>query len=235
MSRKLLALALTCFTALAVACSGDDEPSATATATRPASASTVVATQSAPTSAPATATRPAASATVTTPAATATPQTNFPPIEGTIDPLGFGDTIPVTIKSNPDPITGAALLRAVRVGAHPEQGGWDRIVFEFADTLPAGEIKYVDSASQCGSGAPVSIPGATAILEVTFQPANAHTDAGQATTPRQIAGPGGVILQAQSICDFEANVGWAVGVKSKQRFKVTRLSSPTRLVIDIKQ
>ena len=141
----------------------------------------------------------------------------------------------MTIKSNPDPISGAALLRAVRVGAHPELGGWDRIVFEFADVLPAGEIKYVDSTSQCGSGAPVSIPGAAAILEVTFQPANAHTEAGQATTPRQITGPGGVIVQSQMHCDFEAHVNWAIGVKAKQRFKVTRLSSPTRLVIDIKQ
>jgi hypothetical protein len=70
---------------------------------------------------------------------------------------------------------------------------------------------------------------------VSFQATNAHTEAGQPTTPRQIAGPGGVIVQGQLSCDFEAQVEWAIGVKAKQRFKVTRLSSPTRLVIDIKQ
>jgi hypothetical protein len=121
------------------------------------------------------------------------------------------------------------------VGAHPEQGGWDRIVFEFADVLPPGEIKYVDSAAQCGSGAPVSIPGASAILHVSFQTTNAHTEAGQPTTPRQVNGPGNVIVQSQQNCDFEALVNWAVGVKAKQRFKVTRLTNPTRVVIDIKQ
>ena len=232
MSRRIVAIVLTCVVALAVACSGDEESAGTAT---PAGAATTAATSVPGTGASATATRPPAGVTATPSASTATPQANFPPIEGTIDPLGFGDTAPVTIKSNPDPITAAALLWAVRVGAHPEQGGWDRIVFEFADVLPAGEVRYVDAASQCGSGAPVSIPGAPAILQVSFQPANAHTDAGQPTTPRQIDGPGNVIVQSQMNCDFEAHVDWAVGVKAKQRFKVFRLANPTRLVIDIKQ
>src|SRR3990167_1040273 len=52
--------------------------------------------------------------------ATATP---FPPVDGTVPAQGTGGTDPVDIKSNPDPVSGAATLVDVRVGAHPEQGG----------------------------------------------------------------------------------------------------------------
>ena len=217
---RYFALALLTSTLL-VACSGDDTPDSTPTAAPSATAPA------------ATATRPAPTATVapTRPAATPTSQA---PVDGTVDPLGFGGVEPVTIKSNPDPISGAALLRDVRVGSHPEQGGWDRIVFEFADVRPPGEVRYVQQASQCGSGFPVVLPG-TAMLLVAFQSANAHTDAGQPTVAnREINGPGGVILQSRQICDFEAHVDWAIGLRSQQRFKVTLLTNPTRVVIDIK-
>jgi hypothetical protein len=49
-----------------------------------------------------------------------------------------------------------------------------------------------------------------------------------------MAGPGNAILQARSACDFEAHVDWAIGVKARQRFKVTTLTNPPRVVIDVK-
>ena len=181
-----------------------------------------------------TAPRPAATQqTGTTPAPTAT--ASQAPVDGTVDPLGFGGTDPVTIKSNPDPISEQAVLRDVRVGAHPEQGGWDRIVFEFANVRPEGDIRYVQQATQCGSGFNVPLSG-SAVLLVRFTATRAHTDAGQSTIPsRDISGPGGVILQSRQICDFEAHVDWAIGVRSQQRFKVTNLTNPMRVVIDIKR
>jgi hypothetical protein len=204
-----LAFALTALVTL-TACTSDDNGSAPPTSTAQAEA---------------TATRPA-------PSATSTPA--LPPVDGTVDPLGFGGTDPVVLKSNPDPISGAATLRAVRVGSHPEQGGWDRIVFEFADVRPAGEVRYVQQAADCGSGMVRQLPG-TAILLVQFEATNAHTEAGQPTVMnRDIAGPGGVIQRAVQICDFEAHVDWALGLRSQQRFKVTTLFNPTRVVIDIK-
>jgi hypothetical protein len=161
--------------------------------------------------------------------------TTVPPVDGTVDPLGFGGTDPVTIKSNPDPISGVAILRDVRVGAHPEQGGWDRIVFEFQDVLPEGTIQYVDGpVVSCGSGLPVQLQGG-ARLQVKFTPADAHNQMGQSTIPnRIIGGPGNAILESKLSCDFEAHTEWGIGVTGKQRFKVTRLTNPTRLVIDIK-
>lgn len=204
-----------------VACSGDDDAPA-ATPTLPAGATATAPAASTPSASPTRA------ATVTTPATT-------PPVDGTVAPEGFGGTDPVTVKSNPNPTTKVAILTDVRVGAHPELGGWDRIVFEFVDVLPQGDIRYVTSASGCGSGEPVLLPG-TAILQVKFDAAAAHNDAGQSTIDaNKITGPGNVILESVQTCDFEADVTWAIGVKSMQRFKVTTLSSPTRVVIDIKQ
>jgi len=139
------------------------------------------------------------------------------------------------VKANPDPLTGQALLRAVRLGVHPESGGWDRIVFEFGETLPPGEIRYVTSVVDCGSGLPIAVRGG-ALLEVTFRQAAAHTEAGQPSLPSYtLSGPGTTVLEARQTCDFEGAVSWAVGIKDRQRFKVTFLTSPHRVVIDVKQ
>jgi hypothetical protein len=220
---KLILLALPCMLSFGLlACSGnDDDPGTVGTSAPPTSASSPVATL------------PTGNA---TPAASPTSiGGGAPPVDGTVAPQNAGDTAPVTIKSNPDPISGVATLRDVRVGAHPEQGGWDRIVFEFADVRPEGTVQYVSSAVQCGSGDPVSLDG-EAMLEVTFEATNAHTDAGQSTLKsRQITGPGNIILESTQTCDFEAQVAWAIGLKSQKNFKVTLLSNPTRVVIDIKQ
>jgi hypothetical protein len=155
-------------------------------------------------------------------------------VDGTIAPQNPGNTDPVTVKANPDPPRGQAILRDVRLGVHPEEGGWDRIVFEFAGDLPPGRIEYVESAVGCGSGLPVPVRGA-AVLSVRFDQTAAHTEAGQPTVARtSIAGPGATILEARQTCDFEGEVTWAVGVKGRQRFKVTLLDNPRRVVIDVR-
>jgi hypothetical protein len=234
-----LVLSLLLCAGIVSACNADEKqpqaglPPITATAT-PAGQSTTT------TAIPATASRTATpAAPPASPAATATPArtaTAVPPrVDGTVDPLGFGSTEPVTIKSNPDPAPGLATLRDIRIGVHAEEGGWERIVFEFTSHLPAGSVAYADRAVACGSGAPVSVPG-NAILLVRFDATAAHDDAGRLTIPgTTLDGPGKTVLQARQICDFEGVVTWALGVSGTQRFKVTRLSNPTRVVIDIKQ
>ena len=166
------------------------------------------------------------------PAATSTP--GFPPVDGTVDPLGFGGTDPVTLKANPDPPRKTAILKDVRIGAHPELGGWDRIVFEFQDDFPPGELSYIKEAISCGQGAPVAVRG-SAVLSLRLTTVQAHDDAGNLTIKATtVPGPGNAILEAKEYCDFEGHVNWAIGVKTQNRFKVVRLSNPTRLVIDIK-
>lgn len=222
---------------LSMAACGDDEPLASNVTATPSLS--VPPTASAPTS-----TASPAPARTGTPIV-AVPGTPPPPpplpspvpgrVDGTVAPQNAGSTEPVTVKANPDPLPGSALLRDVRAGVHPEEGGWDRIVFEFAGDLPPGSISYVPAVVACGSGAPVSVRGG-AVLRVRFDQVAAHDDAGQVTIPRtSFTGSGSTVLEARQICDFEGQVEWAIGVKDRQRFKVTLLPNPRRVVIDIKQ
>ena len=200
---------------LAVACGDDDDDDPTATPTQPASTATT--------------------ATTTTPASPTSAATAAPTTDGTVAPQNPGGTDPVTTKPVPDPLTTVPLLQDVRMGVHPENGGWERIVFEFEGGLPPAEVEYVDSVSACGSGNAVELEG-EAILSVTFQGAAAHTDAGQRTFAEQeLEGPGTTITETKEHCDFEALLAWAVGLTGEQNFKVTTLPNPPRLVIDIKQ
>lgn len=179
----------------------------------------------------------AATATVSASPSTAptTPPSSPTATDGTVAPENPGAKDPVTTKSNPDPLTGTALLKDVRMGIHPENGGWERIVFEFQGGLPPAEVKYVPSVASCGSGMPVTLEG-SAILQVRFSTAAQHNDAAQPTfAKQQLDGPGNTILEAKQWCDFEAVLGWAMGLKGEQNFKVTTLQGPPRLVIDIKQ
>lgn len=211
----LLALA-----GLAFAACGDDDDDAT------------------PTAAAATATTAGEAQTATKPPATATTgvQPTVAP-DGTVDPLNAGDTKPVTVKGNPDPFTSIAILEDVRMGVHPEQGGWERIVFEFAGSgQPPATVEYVTTgAVACGSGQTVALPGTT-VLHVRIASTQAHNDTGNATIASpNMTGPGNTILKATQTCDFEGVVVWDLGMKGTRNFKVTKLINPTRLVIDVKQ
>jgi hypothetical protein len=159
---------------------------------------------------------------------------SFPPIEATVRPSGEGSTNPIRLDASPRPPRGVAILQDVRIGSHPENGGWDRIVFEFLDALPVAAIEYLDSATQCGSGASVQVAGSS-VLNVRFDPAQAHNDAGQATLRLlRLDGPKKAIFEARLICDFEAEVSWAIGTQGRRPFKVTTLTQPSRIVIDVK-
>lgn len=223
---KIYFLALPMTLVLLFAACGDDDatPAATSTVASPAKTAALATTAQ---------TKAVPSATT---AATNTKPASTPSADGTVDPLGAGDTQTVTVKAVPASFSGQALLKDVRMGVHPEQGGWDRIVFEFAGpNLPPASVGYVASASQCGSGAPVALKG-TAVLSVRFAQAAAHDQSAQPTfASKELAGPGTTILEAKASCDFEGVVSWAAGIKAKQNFKVTTLQNPTRLVIDVKQ
>lgn len=125
----------------------------------------------------------------------------------------------------------APILRAVRLGEHE---GFDRIVFEFDSVgLPQWHVSYIDApVIQCGSGHEMPVAGTA--LQVRFNGANAHTDAGEATS-----GPARRTVEFSSVrevvrtCDFEAEVTWVVGVAGGQAYRPRVLEDPARLVVDI--
>lgn len=204
---------------LAAACGDDDSTNTTPTTAAQSASATSAATNTA------------------TPAATTAPtKTAPPPADGTVDPLGGGQQTPWTVKGSINPFPGVATVAALRMGLHPELGGWERIVFEFAGAnRPPAVVQYVDKAVSCGSGQTVTTQG-TAILEVAITNAQAHDNAGKATIPNTLAGPGGTVINSGvSSCDFEGHVTWNFGLNGKHNFKVSTLTNPTRIVIDIKQ
>jgi hypothetical protein len=126
-----------------------------------------------------------------------------------------------------------AVLSDVRVASHD---GFDRIVLDFGDAAAPGyRIEYVDRPVRaCGSGEVVELPG-DGWLAIDLRPAAAHDDRGYATVQsRDLAADLPVIQRLRSTCDFEAVVQWVAAVRSPNRFRVTELTRPTRLVVDIR-
>jgi hypothetical protein len=125
----------------------------------------------------------------------------------------------------------APTLVAVRAGHH---AGFDRVVFEFRGPVPATrQVRWVDQLVQDGSGEPVSVAGG-ADLEVVFQGANAHDDRGRPTvSPRRFSPGFAALKEVAQVGDFEAVVGYGLGVDRKRPLEVSTLSGPSRLVVDI--
>lgn len=235
MQRRYFLLAATAALGLAFAGCGDDDEDVDATPTSTQAVSTPTRPAESPTNSP---TRAATGSPAARTPTTGTPATGTPRPDGTIAPEGAGDTDRKTVKSNPDPIDGQAVVTDLRLGHHPEEGGWERIVFEFQGSRrPSAVIEYVTTAAQCGSGQNVQLPG-TAMLSVTLNDAVAHTEAGQPTLDEREVGtpPGGSLIEkGVQTCDFEGQVQWVFGLEKQNRFKVSTLENPTRIVIDIKQ
>lgn len=121
-------------------------------------------------------------------------------------------------------------LVAIRAAHHT---GFDRVVFEFRGGLPdRREVKYVDKLIADGSGLPVPIAG-NAILKAVFEPAQAHNDQGESTSPNRITFALPNVMQIVRSGDFEAVVSQGIGLAKKTNFRVFTLTKPSRVVIDI--
>lgn len=130
--------------------------------------------------------------------------------------------------------SGVVTLSVMRTATHES---FDRFVLEFqGDELPDYHVEYIDRpVRQCGSGNPVELAG-DGWLEIRLEPARAHDDEGEATVEQRESSPGlPVILEAKLTCDFEAVVVWVLGVSSPNRYRVTELQSPARLVVDVRK
>jgi hypothetical protein len=120
----------------------------------------------------------------------------------------------------------------VRAG---HRNGWDRVVFEFEDALPPPpRVRYVDRLVADGSGLPVRVAG-RAVLRVRFEPAQAHTDTGAPTgAPRRVAFTLPNVMTAVRSGDFEAVTTYGLGVAKRTPFRVTTLTGPSRVVVEVR-
>jgi hypothetical protein len=117
-----------------------------------------------------------------------------------------------------------------RAGRHP---GFDRVVFEFRGAVPQHRIRYVGQLVQDGSGNPVSVAGA-ADLKVVFHGANAHDqDGSPSVSPRRFSPGLPAVREIAQVGDFEAVVSYGIGIDHRRPIRVSTLSGPSRLVIDV--
>lgn len=152
--------------------------------------------------------------------------------ETTPGPLEGASTDEVVVASA---IEETALLTDVRSA---RQEGYDRVVFEFANGVPGYEVGYVERPIvRDGSGDEVEVQGA-AVLRVRMEPA-LDADLTQESAPRTYTGPNrfspdtAVVVELVGTGGFEAVLAWAVGIDAKRPFRVTTLSDPFRIVIDV--
>jgi hypothetical protein len=124
---------------------------------------------------------------------------------------------------------------AVRVARQP---GFDRLVFEFEGTLPGYSVAYTKRPIMGTSGKEISVEGG-AVLQVKMEHASGVDLAGPTlrqtyTGPDRIRPSGtAAVVEAVRVEDFEAVLRWVVGIRSQTPFRVTPLTSPSRLVVDV--
>lgn len=162
---------------------------------------------------------------VTTATTTTVTTTTPPVVEG-------ASTTPVVWSSS---ITETALLSGVRVAGHE---GYDRVVFEFQNGVPGYDVRYLEPPILAdGSGEEVPVAGGAALV-VRMEPA-LDADLTQESAPTTYTGPTRFSPSTSAVVElvrtggFEAVLTWAVGVDEKRPFRVTRLESPARIVLDV--
>ncbi len=145
------------------------------------------------------------------------------------------NTRPVTNPAGPT--APAAVLRAIRTADH---GTYDRVVFEFDRPFGGYTVKYVSALTEDPTGDPVELAGG-AVLAVNIQGATLdnsfQTDGSNPRAtyggPRQLTPNLPAVKEVADAGDFEAVLTFGIGVASKTGFRVLRLSSPDRLVVDV--
>jgi hypothetical protein len=172
------------------------------------------------------------------------------PVAATPVPSRTPDTVPAPTPSPTDNLGafscaisggGAATagatgnLTAIRVG---HQSGYDRVTLEFAG---AGVPDYRYSVqgtrfSQDASGMPVDVQGKSGV-KLVFPHASTMDVNGQRTYngPLDIVPqPQVAIYEVKNVGDFERVLSWAIGVgQPSPCLRITKLSSPSRLVVDV--
>ncbi|WP_236827286.1 MULTISPECIES: GerMN domain-containing protein [unclassified Blastococcus] len=150
------------------------------------------------------------------------------PTAGVAAPFA-ADTRPDTAAASP----GAAVtVTDVRAG---RQAGFDRVVLEVAGAgLPGWAARYVPDPLSAGSGLPVDVAG-DAVLQLVLTGVGLPGDTGVAP----YAGPDPVVLDGPAVREvvidsvFEGQLVAFLGTAGERPFRVYRLQSPNRVVIEV--
>ena len=120
--------------------------------------------------------------------------------------------------------------------------GYDRVVFQFRNTLPGYKVEYVlPPLKEDGSGNPVKIKGNFFVV-VRMEPASGFDlNTGEGVMvykgPKRLGGSTAgtsVVQELVRTGDFEAVLTWAIGLSDKVDFRVQTATSPARLIVDFR-
>jgi len=140
-----------------------------------------------------------------------------------------GSTTPVSVAAT-HPTAHLVAVRAAR------QDTVDRVVFEFSDQVPGYKVAYGKKPIVGTSGKEVPLAGAAALVVHMEAATGFNLDTGKPTYsgPQRLqpAGTRAVDDVAQ-VEDFEGVLSWALGVNAEIPFRVSTLTAPPRLVIDL--
>src|SRR3954453_21297609 len=135
--------------------------------------------------------------------------------------------LPVVVPA-PGAVTPPAVT-AVRAAHHP---GYDRLVLQFSGAVPTVSAAWKAHIVNPETDARIAVAGhAFALISMT--PAQGHTDAGHVTLPRRITFALPNLTQLVVTEDFEAHISIGLGLQRHTALHVQRLTSPSRVVIDI--
>jgi hypothetical protein len=138
-------------------------------------------------------------------------------------------TEPVSVPDTNIAPEGMPELESVEVGHHDT---FDRVVFVFSSGVPGYNVSYVPAVTIDPSDQPVQLEGNAFIVVAMHSVASAQVGAPPAPQSRQtplfpelreIAGAG----------DFEGYVSFGFGLAAESGFRVSTLTNPDRLVIDV--
>jgi hypothetical protein len=119
---------------------------------------------------------------------------------------------------------------AVRAATHP---GYDRYVLQFdRATPPAASVAWVSQVIGDFSGLPVPVPG-RAFLRLVVQGQGFNPYTGRATFPHDLAFALPALVATRGAGDFEGVLTLGIGVAKKTWVRLTRLSNPGRIVVDV--
>ncbi len=125
-----------------------------------------------------------------------------------------------------------AVLQAIRTGRH---GTYERAVFDLSEPFGDVRVGYVPAVREDPSDRVVALQGRS-FLQIVIHDAVARY-AGTPITPYRgpdTVLPGFPTLKQVSISgDFEAVLSFGIGLDRTAGFRVMRLSSPDRLVVDV--
>ncbi|RSN29673.1 hypothetical protein DL990_26235 [Amycolatopsis sp. WAC 01416] len=136
------------------------------------------------------------------------------------------------------PVSAAAqqipTMTNIRTGQNP---GFDRIVLDLtAGPAPAVRYDLVDELIADGSGEIVWLTGEY-FIAVTATPAAAHDDAGNPTYPGPQKFRTRALRNVMAVAvtgDYEGTLSIGLGVRSRTPVTVFTLTSPNRVVIDVR-